>query len=127
LAPQHELDPITHEIIGGAIQVHRALGPGLLESVYEECLAVELADRGPRVARQVPVPVVYKGRKLDCEYRVDLLVNDCIVVELKAVDKVLPVHEARLLSYLKLLNKPVGLLINFHTPVLKNGILRRVL
>ncbi|HYE60427.1 MAG TPA: GxxExxY protein [Phycisphaerales bacterium] len=119
-------DPLTREIIGGAIEVHRVLGPGLLESAYEECLASELSDRGLQVQRQIGVPVVYKGRRLELGYRLDLLVNESVIVELKTVDKVLPVHEAQLMSYLKLMNKRVGLLLNFHVPVLKDGIVRRV-
>jgi|ERR1051325_4433231 GxxExxY protein len=122
-----EQDPLTREIIGGAIEVHRALGPGLLESVYEECLAMELGDRGLEVCRQVPVPVTFKGRKLEIGYRLDLLINDQVVVELKAVEKLAPVHEAQLLSYLRLMDKRVGLILNFHTPYLKDGVLRRVL
>jgi GxxExxY protein len=120
-------DPLTFEIIGGAIEVHKALGPGLLESIYEECLAVELTERGLKVQRQVPVPVVYKGRRLDCAYRADMIVNGLVLVELKAVEKILPVHEAQLLSYLKLMNLKVGLLFNFHTPYLRDSIVRRVL
>lgn len=120
-------DPLTREIIGGAIEVHRALGPGLLESVYEECLAHELAERGLRVARQVPLPVVYKGKRLDCGYRMDLIANDLVILEIKAIERVLPVHEAQLLSYLKLSVKKLGLLLNFHVPYMKDGIMRRIL
>ena len=120
-------DPLTSTIIGGAIEVHRALGPGLLESVYEECLAHELAERGLTVQRQVPLPVVFKGKRLDCGYRLDMIVNDSVLLELKAIEKVLPVHEAQLLSYLKLSGKKVGLLLNFHVAYLKDGITRRIL
>ena len=120
------LNAITHEIIGGAIDVHRALGPGLLESAYEACLAFELTERGLEVAQQAPLPVVYKDVRLDCGYRLDLLVEDAVVVELKAVSKILPIHEAQLLSYLKLSGCKVGLLINFNVKVLKNGIRRMV-
>ncbi|MFN0131575.1 MAG: GxxExxY protein [Phycisphaerales bacterium] len=122
-----EQDPLTREIIGAAIEVHKTLGPGLLEAIYEECLCVELADRDLGVRRQVPIPVTYKGRTLDCAYRCDVLVNEAVVVEIKAVEKVLPVFEAQLLSYLRLMNKRVGLLLNFHTPYLRDGIVRRVL
>ena len=122
-----ERDPLTHEIIGAAIEVHKALGPGLLEAIYEECLCVELTDRGLAVRRQVPIPVMYKGRTLDVAYRCDVLVNELVVVEIKAVDKMIPLFEAQLLSYLKLMNKRVGLLFNFHTPYLRDSILRRVL
>lgn len=118
---------LTREIIGGAIEVHKALGPGLLEAVYEECLALELVDRGLTVQRQVKVPVVFKGRTLDMDYRLDMLVNDAVVFELKAVEKVLPVHEAQLLTYMKLSKKNVGLLLNFHTPYLRDSIKRFVL
>lgn len=120
-------DPLTSAIIGGAIEVHRALGPGLLESVYEECLAHELDERGLKVQRQVPLPVVFKGKRLDCGYRIDMIVNDSVLLELKAIEKVLPVHEAQLLSYLKLSGKKVGLLLNFHVAYLKDGITRRIL
>lgn len=120
-------DPLTREIIGGAIEVHKALGPGLLEAVYEECLALELADRGLTVQRQVKAPVVFKGRTLDMDYRLDMLVNDAVVLELKAVEKVLPVHEAQLLAYMKLSKKHVGFLLNFHTPYLRDSIKRFIL
>lgn len=120
-------DPLTAEIIGGAIEVHKALGPGLLEAVYEECLAAELSDRGLRVARQVAVPVTFKGRRLDIGYRADMIVNDEAVLELKAVEKVTPVHEAQLLTYLRLSGKRVGLLLNFDSAYLRDSIVRRVL
>lgn len=120
-------DPLTREIIGGAIEVHRALGPGLLEAVYEECLAHELMERGLRIARQVPLPVVFKGKRLDCGYRMDLIVNELVILEIKAIERVLPVHEAQLLSYLKLSGKKVGLLLNFHVPYMRDGIVRRIL
>jgi GxxExxY protein len=122
-----ERDPLTDRIIGAAIDVHRALGPGLLESAYEACLAFELRDRGLRVAQQVELPVVYRGMTLDCGYRIDLLVDDAVVVELKCVRSFEPVHEAQLLTYLRLSGKRVGLLLNFHANYLKNGMLRRVL
>jgi GxxExxY protein len=120
-------DPLTREIIGGAIEVHKALGPGLLEGVYEECLALELDDRGLSIQRQVQVPIVFKGRTLDMEYRLDMLVNDTVVLELKSVEKLNPVHEAQLLTYMKLSGKRVGLLLNFHTPYLRDSIKRFVL
>jgi GxxExxY protein len=123
---RQELDRLTEQIIGGAIAVHRVLGPGLLESAYEECLCFELNQRGLTFQRQVRLPVVYKEVKLDCGYRMDLVVENAVVVEIKAVERVIPVHEAQVLSYLKLADKPVGLLINFHVPVLKNGIKRIV-
>ncbi len=106
--------------------VHRALGPGLLESAYETCLAYEMDCRGLRYERQVPIPVVYRDVELECGYRIDLLVEDQVVVELKAVDGIAPLHEAQLLSYLKLSRRPAGLLINFNSLVLKDGIRRMV-
>jgi GxxExxY protein len=118
---------LTEQIIGAAIEVHRALGPGLLESAYETCLHRELELRGVRFRDQVDVPVEYKGVKLDAGYRMDLLVADTIVVELKCVEKLAPVHEAQLMTYMRHTGKRVGLLINFYTPVLRDGIIRRVL
>jgi GxxExxY protein len=114
------LDEISHRIIGAAIEVHRHLGPGLLESAYQSCLAFELKQLDLKVEEQKSLPVVYKQVKLDCGYRLDLVVEDEIIVEIKAIEKLLPIHEAQLLSYLRLANKRVGLLMNFHVPVLKN-------
>ncbi len=122
-----ELNKITEQIIGAAIEVHKALGPGLLESAYEECLCRELNLRDTPFERQKPLPVEYKGTKLDCGYRLDLLVADVIVVEIKAVETIEPIHEAQLLTYLKLGGWKLGLLINFNVPVLKDGIRRRIL
>jgi len=119
-----ELNEISGQVIGAAITVHRELGPGLLESAYESCLAYELRQRGLTVEEQIPVPVVYKGIKLECGYRLDLLVEKRIIVELKAVDALLPIHDAQLLTYLKLCKLRLGLLINFNVPILKNGIKR---
>jgi GxxExxY protein len=119
-----ELNDITQRIIGCAIEVHRALGPGLLESAYEECLSFELIKSGLSIVRQQPTPVVYKDVKLDCGYRIDILVENSIVLELKVVDEFNPVHEAQILTYMKFSNKSVGLLINFNVTVLKNGIRR---
>lgn len=121
-----ELNRLTEAIIQAAIEVHRTLGPGLLESAYEACLAFELAQRGLKVERQKPLPVVYKDVRLDCGYRLDLLVEDKVIVEIKAVDQLLPVHEAQLLSYLRLSGCRVGLLINFNVKVLRSGIRRLV-
>jgi GxxExxY protein len=115
---------ITEKIIGAAIEVHRHLGPGLLESVYEAALAFELSQQGLAVERQKPVPVTYKGLKFEEGYRLDLLVADSVIVELKCVDNLLPIHEAQVLSYLKLTGRKVGLLMNFKVPVLKQGIKR---
>jgi len=120
------LDHITEAIIGAAIEVHRVLGPGLLESAYEACLAFELAQQGLKVEQQKPLPVVYKEVKLDCGYRLDLLVEDSVIVEIKAVDQLAPIHHAQLLSYLRLSGRKVGLLINFNVQVLKDGIQRVV-
>ena len=117
---------LTQDIIACAIEVHRHLGPGLLESAYEECLCHELGLQGISFERQRPLPLKYKGIKLDCGYRMDILVDDKVVVELKCVEKILPVHEAQLLTYLRLSNFKVGLIINFYTAVLKNGIKRLV-
>lgn len=121
-----ELRKITDEIIGAAIDVHRELGPGLLESAYEACLFYELTQRGIEALRQVKLPLKYKGVHLDVGYKVDLLVERQVVVELKAVDKLEPVHEAQLLSYLRLSGCNVGLLVNFNVRVLKDGIKRMV-
>ena len=119
---------LTEQIIGAAIEVHRALGPGLLESAYEECLCHELRLRGVSFQRQVELPVEYKGVELDCGYRIDLLVADAVVVELKCVEKVQPVHEAQLLTYMKLTGKTVGLIFNFYTDVLtRGGVIRKAL
>lgn len=121
-----QLNQITENIIGAAIDVHRALGPGLLESAYEACLAFELAQHGLKVEQQKPLPIVYREVRLDCGYRLDLLVEGQVIVEIKAVDNLLPIHQAQLLSYLKLSGCKVGLLINFNVQVLKNGVRRVV-
>ena len=120
------INNITETIIGAAIAVHRELGPGLLESTYEACLTYELAERKLAVERQKALPVKYKGVKLDCGYRIDLLVEEKIIVELKAVERLEPIHTAQTLSYLKLSGCRVGLLINFNVKVLKNGIRRLI-
>ena len=126
MSERNRLNGITEKIIGAAIQVHRALGPGLLESAYEACLAFELVDRGLKVEQQKPLPVVYREIKLDAGYRLDLLVDGAVIVEVKAVDRLAPIHDAQLLSYLKLSGCKVGLLINFNVKVLKEGIKRVV-
>ena len=118
------LNRITEAIIGAAIEVHRALGPGLLESAYEACLAYELVHGGLRMERQKELPLCYRGVTLECGYRMDLLVEDAVVVEVKAVDRLEPIHEAQLLSYLRLSGKHLGLLINFNVKMLKTGIRR---
>lgn len=119
-----ELDEISGQVIGAAIAVHRELGPGLLESAYEACLVHELRQRGVQVEQQIPQPVFYKGLQLECGYRLDLLVENRVIVELKAVETLLPIHEAQLLTYLKLRQLRLGLLINFNVPILKHGIKR---
>ena len=119
-----ELNEITKAIIGCAIEVHRNLGPGLLESAYEECLIFELLKKGLEIEKQKPVPVVYKDIKLDYGYRIDVLVENSIIIELKAIDAINPVHEAQLLTYMRFAKKPIGLLINFNVTVLKDGIRR---
>jgi GxxExxY protein len=124
---ENQQDPRTAPIIGAAIEVHRQLGPGLLESAYEQCLCHELRLCGIPFMCQVDLPVSYKGLKLDCGYKIDVVVNDEVIVELKSVERILPVHEAQLLTYLKLSGKKVGLLINFNSSLLTQGIIRRVL
>ena len=121
------LNELTDAIIGAAMEVHRTLGPGLLESTYEMCLCRELSIRGITFERQVPIPVEYKGVKLDCGYRADIVVDETILIEIKAVDSVLSIHDAQLLSYLKLGGWKIGLLINFNVDLLKHGLRRRVL
>src|SRR5215470_9542973 len=121
-----QLNAITEQIISSAMGVHRAIGPGLLESAYEACLAFELRDRGLRVEQQKPLPVVYRGVRLDCGYRWDLVVDDSVVVEIKGVERLTTIHDAQLLSYLRLLDCRVGLILNFHCTMLKNGIRRIV-
>jgi GxxExxY protein len=120
-------EELTEQIIGAAIEVHRAIGPGLLETIYEECLCHELNLRRLTFKRQLIVPVTYKGVNLSCGHRLDLLLEDTVILELKAIEQILSVHEAQLLTYLRLLNKPVGFILNFNVPVMKHGIVRRVL
>ena len=117
---------LSGEIIGAAIEVHRVLGPGLLESIYEEAFGMELQDRNIRVSRQIKVPALYKGRRLQNSLRPDLLVADLIVVEVKSVERILPVHEAQLPSYLRLTQKKLGLLMNFHSTALSKSVRRFV-
>jgi len=121
-----QLNALTEQIIGAAMEVHRVIGPGLLESAYEACLAFELRERGFLVEQQKPLPVTYKQVKLDCGYRLDMLVNNSVIVEIKAVEKLTSVHEAQLLSYLRLMDRQVGPLLNFHCTMLKHGIRRMV-
>lgn len=118
------MNELTEKIIGAAIEVHRTIGPGLLESAYEECLSRELHLQNLKFSRQTPLPVAYKGVTLDCGYRLDFLVENTIVIELKAVDTIHPIHIAQILTYMKLGNWPIGLLINFNVPRLKDGLKR---
>ena len=119
-----EINQITEKIIGCSIEVHKCLGPGLLESAYEECLAFELQKAGLIIERQKPVPIIYKERKLDYGYRIDILVEDTVLIELKSVDAFNPVHEAQILTYMKFAGKKIGLLINFNVTMLRNGLRR---
>ena len=120
-------DPLTERVIGLAIAVHRALGPGLLESAYEECFCLELLEAGIPFARQVPLPVLYEGIQLDCGYRLDVVLERDLIVEIKAVERLLPIHEAQILTYLRLSSIRVGLLVNFNSVALKDGLRRFVL
>ena len=120
-------EQLTHEIRRAAIEVHKEIGPGLLESAYEECICRELSMRGIDFQRQVSLPVTYKGVRLDCGYRLDLVVEDKVIVELKSVKELEPIHEAQLLTYLRLSGRKVGLLMNFNTVLMKDGIKRMVL
>ena len=121
-----DINDLTGEVIGAAIEVHQALGPGLLESAYEECLCHELKLRGIQFERQVDLPIEYKGAKLDCAYRMDIVADDQLIVELKSCESLQPIHQAQLLTYLKLTGLKVGLLINFNVPILRQGIKRLV-
>ena len=120
-------EELTGEILAAATEVHKQVGPGLLGSAYEECLCHELNLRGLSFRRQVPLPVTYKGVKLDCGYRLDIVVEDQVILELKSVEAISPLHKAQLLTYLRLSGKKVGLLLNFNTPLLKEGVVRMVL
>lgn len=128
-APQQitpQINQITRQIIGAAMRVHTALGPGLLESAYRACLIHELRKRGFKVASEVGLPVIYLGEKIDLGYRIDLIVADCVIVEIKCVEAINPAHKAQLLSYMRLSGRQIGLLINFHVEHLKDGIKRMV-
>ena len=122
-----DINDLTGEVIGAAIEVHRILGPGLLESIYEECLCIEFDKRKIPYQRQKEIPIEYKGTKLDSAHRVDIIVANNLIVELKACDSIQPIHEAQVLTYLKLTGIKVGLLINFNVPLLKEGIKRFIL
>jgi GxxExxY protein len=120
-------DALTHEVIGAAIEVHRDKGPGLIESIYEKCLLRELELRGIPAVSQKWVPIEYKGLVFDEPLRLDVLTDDCLLLELKAVEKILPIHKAKLLTYMKLMNIPLGLVMNFNEMILKDGIFRMIL
>lgn len=124
---ENSQDELSRQVIGLAMEVHKALGPGLLESAYEECLCYKLAQAGLAFTRQQPLPIVYKGVRLQCGYRLDIVVEERLIIEIKAVDALLPIHEAQLLTYLRLRGIRTGLLMNFHVQLLKNGIKRRVI
>jgi GxxExxY protein len=127
MASRPENDVLTEKIIGFAIEVHRHLGPGRLETTYEQCLCHELAQNSVGFRRQVPLPVVYKSVRLDCGYRIDIVVEDRVILELKTVERLMPIHEAQVLTYMKLSGLPTGLLLNFSTAVLKDGTRRLML
>ena len=120
----NDINDLTGEVIGAAIEVHKALGPGLLESAYEECLCYELKLRGIQFERQVELPIEYKGTKMNCGYRMDIVADNQLILELKSCEALHPIYEAQLLTYLRLTGTKVGLLINFNVPVLKEGIKR---
>ena len=121
-----DINQLSSQIIGAAIEVHKTLGPGLLESAYEECLCHELHLHGVSLERQKQLPVLYKGKRLDCGYRLDIVVEKAIILELKSCEKIEPIHKAQLLTYLKLSGLTLGLILNFNVPVIKNGIVRMV-
>lgn len=123
---EKEYNELSHKIIESCIEVHKELGPGLMESVYEVCLVSVLRNKKIKVDRQVLLPVVFKGQKLDKEFVIDILVEDVVIIELKSVEGLLPVHEAQLVTYLKLANKKLGLLINFNVPLLTQGVKRKI-
>lgn len=123
----YEHDHLTEKIIGFAIEVHRRLGPGLLESAYEECLCFELKEAGVDFRRQVPLPIVYKSIRLDCGYRLDVLAENRVIIEVKSVERLMPIHEAQMLAYMKISGIRAGLLLNFNTAVLKDGMRRLML
>ena len=121
-----EINQLSSKIIGAAIEVHKVLGPGLLESAYEKCLCHELKLRGLSFDNQKPLPLVFKGEKLDCGYRLDIVVDNAIILELKSCEKIEPIHKAQLLTYLKISGLPLGLVLNFKVPVMRDGIVRIV-
>ena len=124
---QYEEQDLSYRIIGAAIEVHKSLGPGLLESAYESCLSYEFADRGLKFQKQPSLSVEYKGKLIDCGYRLDFLIEDSVILEIKSVEKIIQVHEAQLLTYLKLSHRRIGILINFNVNILKDGVRRFIL
>ena len=122
-----QLDRLATEVVDAAYKVHKTFGPGLLETAYEMCLVLEMRKRGLKVERQVAIPLVYEGETVEAAFRIDLLIEDQLVVELKAVEKLLPLHEAQTMTYLKITNRRLGLLINFNVPLIKDGIKRVIL
>ena len=122
-----KFDTLSNKVIGCALEVHKELGPGLLESTYEQCLVYELTQAGISFKQQQPLAVMYKGLAIECAYRIDLLIDESLILELKSVESLIPIHEAQLLTYMKLSNLKTGLLINFNVTLLKNGIRRFVL
>lgn len=121
-----DIEQVAKEIVDAAIKVHRELGPGLLESAYQHCLAYELRKRGLRVETEVILPITYDGQQIDAGYRIDMLVEDAVIIENKAVDQLMPIHQAQLLTYLKLRSCSLGFLLNWHVPLMKQGIKRMV-
>lgn len=124
---EQKINGLTERIIGAAIEVHRNLGPGLLESAYQQCMAYELVDKGIKFVLEKEIPVKYKGNEINCAFRADMIVEDTVIVELKSVDKLMPIHNAQIITYLKISSKKVGLLINFNVGLLKNGIKRIII
>lgn len=123
---REELNLLTKKIIGCAIEVHKQLGPGLLESAYQECIAYEFDSNGMKYKKEYVIPLNYKGRQIDCSYRIDFLVESEVILELKSIEQILPIHKAQLLTYLKITDKRLGLLINFNVSLLRDGIVRLV-
>ena len=121
-----DINQLSNKIIGGAIEVHKVLGPGLLESAYEKCLCHELKLRGLSFDNQKPLPLVFKGEEIDCGYRLDIIVGNAIILELKACEKIEPIHKAQLLTYLKISGLTLGLILNFNVPIMRRGIVRIV-
>lgn len=124
---EQKINSLTEKIIGAAIEVHKNLGPGLLESAYQQCMAYELTDRGINFVLEKEIPVKYKGNNVNCAFRADMIVEDTVIVEFKALDRIMPIHDAQIITYLKISGKKIGLLINFNVGLLKNGIKRIII